>query len=72
MRATVYMPADDQTSANWTNAESINVDVETLDELLADLADKGPLGTRVIAHDRGTTHYRLTDHGWETVLRVVA
>ena len=69
MRATVYLPT--KVHPNYTDATSTEVDVETVDELLADLNDKAPQGTRVIVHDRGTTHFLLKARGWEQVKRVV-
>ena len=69
MRATVYLPIE--VHHNYTDATSTEVDVETVDELLADLGDKAPEGTRVIVHDRGTTHYLLKARGWEQIKRVI-
>jgi hypothetical protein len=73
LRATVFLPEGSQPlKGNWTNATSTEVDVETIDGLLDELTKTAPQGTRVIAHHNGTTHFLLGQHGWETVLRVVA
>lgn len=72
MRATVYIPKEGNQPSNWTNATSTEVDIETIDGLLDKLTAEAPEGTRVVAHHQGTTHFKLTRRGWETVLRVVA
>jgi hypothetical protein len=69
VRAKVFTPI--KINKNYTDATSTEVDVATVDELLADLEDKAPQGTRVIVYEKGTTHYLLTVRGWETVQHVV-
>lgn len=56
---------------NYINATGVSVEVETLEQLLADLSNTAPLLTRVIAHHRGTTHFQLTSGGWKCTQRVI-
>ena len=73
MRVWVYVPTGESSNnANVTIAEKVEVDVETLEPLLEKLANESVLATRVVAFDEaGTTHYVLTQHGWECKLRVM-
>lgn len=77
MRAWVYTPKEGITlqnyNKNYTDADRVEVDVETIDALLEELLKIAPERTRVVAFGEGvTTHYVLGRHGFERKLRVVA
>jgi hypothetical protein len=71
MRCWVYIPVGVSLNPNITNAERVEVDVESLAGLLDKLAKEAPLGTRVV--ELGETrhnHYVLGNRGWAHKLEV--